>query len=196
MNDKILDNSLFFTNQEKWKRVRSIVSPAFSLGKLRKIKCSLDDTVKTMLKNIDKKMLNDPVMNLKDISGAFLMDTMIQIAFGAKIDSINDPNNKFVKNARRVFGDISMADIIFFTLAGVCPSLLKLLGIKLEPEALNYFTQCSIEIIQRKRKEMETKWAADYKSNNFIELILEVEHEANQLARENKSIPFKRKFNA
>ena len=53
-NDPIWDNFLFVLNDEDWKRLRAIVSPTFSSGKVRKVKPTLDENIQLMCKHLNK----------------------------------------------------------------------------------------------------------------------------------------------
>ena len=191
-NDPIWDNFLFVLNDEDWKRLRAIVSPTFSTGKLRKVKPTLDENIQLMCKHLNKMIENDPCVNMKEVVGGFTMDSIIQISMGIKIDSLQDPNNPIIQNARKLFGqDISFMDLTIFALASAFPNLLKMIGLKIQPDALNYLANISKEIIKKKREQMKTRNETQ-KANNFIELILEVEQEQKQILEQNGK-PFKRK---
>nr|XP_027194407.1 cytochrome P450 3A4-like [Dermatophagoides pteronyssinus] len=189
-NDPIWDNFLFVLNDEDWKRLRAIVSPTFSTGKLRKVKPTLDENIQLMCKHLNKMIENDPYVNMKEVVGGFTMDSIVQISMGIKIDSLQDPNNPIIQNARKLFGqDISFMDLTIFALASAFPNLLKMIGLKIQPDALNYLANISKEIIKKKREQMKTRNETQ-KANNFIELILEVEQEQKQIL-EQSGKPFK-----
>ena len=191
-HDPIWDNFLFVLNDEDWKRLRAIVSPTFSTGKLRKVKPTLDENIQLMCKHLNKMIENDPYVNMKEVVGGFTMDSIVQISMGIKIDSLQDPNNPIIQNARKLFGqDISFMDLTIFALASAFPNLLKMIGLKIQPDALNYLANISKEIIKKKREQMKTRNETQ-KANNFIELILEVEQEQKQIL-EQSGKPFKRK---
>lgn len=189
--DPIWDNFLFVVNDEDWKRLRAIISPTFSTGKLRKVKYYIDENIQLMSKHLDEKIANDPAVNMKEIVGGFTMDTIIQISMGIKIDSIQDPNNLIIQNAKKLFGqDISFQDLTTFALASAFPNLMEWMGRKIQPDALNFLADISKDIIKKKREEMKTKQQSQ-KGSNFIELVLEVEEEQKRIL-EQSGKPFKR----
>lgn len=189
--DPIWDNFLFVVNDEDWKRLRAIISPTFSTGKLRKVKYYIDENIQLMSKHLDEKIANDPAVNMKEIVGGFTMDTIIQISMGIKIDSIQDPNNLIIQNAKKLFGqDISFQDLTTFSLASAFPNLMEWMGRKIQPDALNFLANISKDIIKKKREEMKTKQQSQ-KGSNFIELVLEVEEEQKRIL-EQSGKPFKR----
>ncbi|KAH9526637.1 cytochrome P450 3A4 [Dermatophagoides farinae] len=190
VSDPVWDNFLFVLKDEDWKRLRAIISPTFSTGKLRKMKPCLDDTIKLMAKNLDEKILKNPAVNMKEIVGAYTMDSIIQISMGIKIDTIHDPNNLIIQNASKLFGQgMSFTELTIFALATAFPNFVKLLGFKFQAEAMKFLANISREIIQKKREEMKIR-SKSQKASNFIELILEVEQEQKQVL-EQSGKPFK-----
>ncbi|OTF78683.1 hypothetical protein BLA29_003577 [Euroglyphus maynei] len=193
LEDNVWDNLLFATNDEKWKRLRAIMSPAFSSGKLRKFKYCIDETYQSMALHLNEMIEKDPTINVKQVIGAFTMDTIIQISMGMKIDSLQDPNNIMIKNAKKLFGqDLTLHDTMTFTIAFMNPKLLKLLRLRFQGEATDYFKKCVIEIVEKKRKEMKNRQESK-KATNFIELVLEVENEQESIAKQQNgdAKPFK-----
>lgn len=192
LGDKIFDTMLFSTSGEQWKRLRAVMSPTFSAGKLRKIKYIIDKTVTSMINNFENKLKNDNNVNIKELVGAFTMDTIIQMAYGVEIDSLNDPNNLILKNARKIFSrDSSFSEILFFSLATISPTLVKYSGFKWQKESISYFEKCSIDIIKKKREELKNK-TSEHRASNFIELILECEDEQiNKIEKDVSTKDFK-----
>src|SRR5699024_10452120 len=81
-HDPLFVNSLSNTTDETWKRLRAVVTPTFSAGKLRRMKPFVDDTIRTLLKNFEEARATNKTVNVKHIFGAFTMDTVIQVCIG------------------------------------------------------------------------------------------------------------------
>ena len=175
---------MFAANDEKWKRLRAIMSPAFATGKLRKFKFCIDETYQTMAANLDKKIAKDPIVNIKHVVGAYTMDTIIQLSMGIRIDSLEDPNTPLIRYARQLFGhDLLVKDAILFSIAFFYPKLLKYLPLRLQGEAIDHFKECVLQIVHKKREEMNNKQSSQ-KATNFIELVLEVEQEQESVDKQ------------
>lgn len=124
-------------------------------------------------------MISDTI-NVKEMYGAFTMDTIMQVAFGLKVDSLQDTDNQTVQMAKKAFSsDIKLKQIIQFTLLFLLPKLMKLIGFR--NEVMEYFKDFSLKIIKRKREELKRDAASLGKASNFLELLLEAEAENEKL---------------
>lgn len=164
---------------EKWKRLRSIIAPTFATGKLRKIKPCIDDICLVLIKNLNNSLLksNNGILEIKEFAGAFTMDTIIQVAFSTKVDSLIDPNNPIIKNVKKLSNEVSLKNILIFAFIFICPKFTKkfLKRFRLNGDVVDFFTGFAQEIINTKRKKFQEK---DFsKANTFIEFLLEAEHE-------------------
>jgi cytochrome P450 family 3 subfamily A len=101
------------------------VSPTFSSGKMRKMQPLIQDCLKNLenvLINLSKDKNNE--FSLRQVMVNYTMDVVASCAFGTKIDTHNDPNNPFVKNAS-VFFRPTIRFGLFFLLNAWVPSLVK-----------------------------------------------------------------------
>ncbi|CAG2171555.1 unnamed protein product [Oppiella nova] len=98
----------------EWKRLRTVISPTFTTGKLKRMTPLILECVDTMNENIDKIIaknngqLSAPV-DMKRITGAYAMEVVIQVAFGCKVSALIEPNNPIIENAlTQFFRDFSL----------------------------------------------------------------------------------------
>ena len=116
--------------------------------------------------------------------GSFTMDSILQVAFGVKVDSLLEQNNPTIVNAKKVFANLSLGRLIGLTIAIMFPRLGKLLKVGFSDGVLEYFQDFSMEIIKRKREEFATS-EVQGKGNTFLELLLEAEAEYETQTKEN-----------
>lgn len=76
MEDSVNRSSMFIIRDEKWKRLRSVITPTFSVGKLRQMKPFIDDTIRTLLRNFDVSLTQSANANVKQLFGAYTMDSV------------------------------------------------------------------------------------------------------------------------
>lgn len=99
-----IDHSLLVLRDAHWKRVRSIVTPTFSVAKLKMMTQEMNHCSDQLVKGlIDKAAAGEPVEAEKHF-GCFTMDTIASTAFGLRTNSYNDPDDHFVSSAKKVFG--------------------------------------------------------------------------------------------
>ncbi|XP_076339311.1 cytochrome P450 3A29-like [Tachypleus tridentatus] len=81
------------------------------------------------------------------------MDTIATCAFGTRVDSHKDPNNPFVKNARKLFNNNLNVKQIFILM---CPKLARILGFQFIPkDNVNFFERVTNQLIEYRQKSKE-----------------------------------------
>lgn len=97
LDDPLWKNSLVFMKGEKWRQMRSTLSPAFTGSKMRQMfglitECA-DDVVKHFLKLAGSgQRIN---VEMKDFFRRYTNDVIGTCAFGLKINSFEEPENDF-----------------------------------------------------------------------------------------------------
>jgi hypothetical protein len=106
---------------------------------MRRMYPLIEDCVKSLEKVLTNAAMNKQELEMKKVMGNLTMDVIATCAFATKIDTHNDPNNSFVKNAEKFFV-LSLRNIINFMIASSFPSLSKKLGLKfLDNSVLQFF---------------------------------------------------------
>ncbi|XP_036028240.1 cytochrome P450 3A13-like [Onychomys torridus] len=91
------------SKNEEWKRIRSLLTPTFSSGKLKEMFPIIQEYGDTMVKNMSQEVEKGKNVTMKVIFGAYSMDVITGTLFGVKVDSLNNPQDPFVKNTRKLF---------------------------------------------------------------------------------------------
>ncbi|XP_017472908.1 PREDICTED: cytochrome P450 6k1-like [Rhagoletis zephyria] len=79
------NSNLFSSNDEVWRRVRSITSPSFTSGKLKLMHGIMEQCVKKLERYLKKDIAaNGGVINLKESITGFTIDVIAQTSFGAE----------------------------------------------------------------------------------------------------------------
>ncbi|XP_010594567.2 cytochrome P450 3A21-like [Loxodonta africana] len=87
-----LISSISIADDEKWKWIRALLSPAFSSGKLKKMFPLIKHHADMLVQNLEKKARAEAV-NMTEIFGAYSLDVIASTSFGVDIDSINNPDD-------------------------------------------------------------------------------------------------------
>ncbi|ESN92767.1 hypothetical protein HELRODRAFT_108161 [Helobdella robusta] len=168
-----LDNFLFLLKDEHWKHVRSVFSPIFSSGKMRKMTGKINKCCKTLCKNLKVQADMKRTFDLERIYDAFTMDMIASVGFGVSIDSHNDPNNLFVRMARKlIVNKLTLGLVLKF----VAPWLLKpltRLGVPLfEDDYIHFFT----DVIKRTIKQKDDDTAdGPQKDLDLLQMLIDAQ---------------------
>ncbi|XP_076416471.1 cytochrome P450 3A21-like [Peromyscus maniculatus bairdii] len=91
------------SENEEWKRIRSLMTPVFSSGKLKEMFHIIQEYGDALVKTMNREVEKGKSVNMNKVFGAYSMDVITGALFGVKVDSLNNPQDLFVKNARKVF---------------------------------------------------------------------------------------------
>ncbi|XP_055954114.1 cytochrome P450 3A8-like isoform X1 [Argiope bruennichi] len=173
--DKVVDNMLTAIRGEDWKRIRSIVTPTFTTGKIKKMLPIFKDCTEALINNFKTSAKEGKEVDVKRMYSAFSMDVIANSAFSTKIDSLNDPNNQFVQVAKTVFGEeATFFKKIIFLLFFLCPGVLKFFKIPVfASEASKFFKDITLRIIEERKKTGQVR-------NDFLQLLMDTAKEVSE----------------
>jgi len=173
----ILGKHMFVSRGDQWKRIRSIASPTFTSGKMKKMYPKIRECLQEFLDHLETYAKDGKDINLKEMHGNYTMDVIATCAFATKTNAHKDPNNPFVVHARNIFD---------FKLSRILPTLLfpafllKLLNIKsATTESDNQF------FFELTRHILETRRNNKTKHNDFIQLLMDAEKDKESIHDEN-----------
>ncbi|KAJ6218335.1 hypothetical protein RDWZM_009492 [Blomia tropicalis] len=149
-----ISKSLFFMEaNEDWKRIRSIVTPAFTSGKLRRMISPMERISNNFIDHIRPYAKTGELIDMKRFIGGFTMDVIASCAYGIDIDSVRTPNHPVVVNAKKILNvDVSISFLfcIFF------PGFAKFLRLEaFDKKAVEYFDDLTFEIVEKRLKSDE-----------------------------------------
>ncbi|XP_037054366.1 cytochrome P450 3A9-like isoform X3 [Peromyscus leucopus] len=98
-----MKKSITTSENEEWKRIRSLLTPAFSSGKLKEMFHIIQEYGDLLVKNMSREVEKGKSVTMNNVFGAYSMDVLTGTLFGVKVDSLNNPQDPFVKNTRKLF---------------------------------------------------------------------------------------------
>ena len=165
---------------EKWKRIRSVLTPTFATGKLRQMQSRVDMALETLIDNIQSAIddTHGQNINIKRLFGGFAMNTIIQVSYGLRIDSLND-SHPIIVHAKKAFQGFSVKNLFIFFVMLTSPKLAKLLGLRINASVFDYFDNFSTKIIDQRKKDLKELKAKGqtFKASNFLDFMIEAEEE-------------------
>ncbi|XP_025971986.2 cytochrome P450 3A12-like isoform X2 [Dromaius novaehollandiae] len=149
-----LDSALTLAEDEQWKRIRSVLSPTFTSGKLKEMLPIINYYGEKLVKNIEKKVANDEFLPTKDIFGAYSMDVVASTSFSVNIDSMNNPSDPFVTNIKKFlkFNFLNPLVLLIVLFPFVVPVLEKMNVTLLPSGATNFFKNTFSKMKKERRK--------------------------------------------
>lgn len=164
-DDPILDNAMFGTQDDHWKKLRSIISPTFSSGKMKKMFHLVEESVDSCEEVLEKAAEESSDLDLKEFFGNLTMDVIGRCAFATKLNTHENDKHPFVENAKKVFNFGARIWIIFL------PLWLRIklkIGI-INPSAVRFF-QAAVEQLKSERSKTQTKGGVD-----FLQLMIDAQ---------------------
>ncbi|KAF2898022.1 hypothetical protein ILUMI_08153 [Ignelater luminosus] len=142
-NDEPLwEKNLFLLKGEKWREMRTTLSPSFTSSKMKLMFGLINDCAKQFVKYYEEQNENVIQLEMKDTFTRYANDVIATSAFGVTCDSIRNRDNEFYLNGKIAadFGE-GIKGMLKFVIATLSPKLANKLGLKLtKRESSMFFT--------------------------------------------------------
>ncbi|KAH0631991.1 hypothetical protein JD844_019967 [Phrynosoma platyrhinos] len=150
-----LESAVSIAEDEKWKRIRTVLSPTFTSGKLKEMLPIIQHYAKNLVKHFSEKVEKGELVDIKAIIGPYSMDVVTSSSFGVNIDSINNPQDPFVKEAKKLvkFNLFSPLFILMYICPWLNPVLNKMNVNVFAADAVDFFTKAVSKIKQKREQE-------------------------------------------
>ncbi|NXA88140.1 CP3AD protein, partial [Melanocharis versteri] len=172
----VLTNAISLAEDEHWKRLRTMLSPTFTSGKLKEMFPIMKHYGEVLVKNVEKRVKEDSSISVKDIFGSYSMDVVTSTSFGVNIDSMNNPKDPFVREMKKLvkFDFFDPVFIVSFVFPFLIPVMAKMNISFFPSDAVDFFMRSIAKIKQEREKEAH-KGRVD-----FLQLMIESQHSASQ----------------
>lgn len=147
--DDIWSNSLFASKGEKWRDLRSTISPAFTSTKMRGMFLLMSHCAEQFAQFFLDKDEEELTLEMEDIFTRYANDCIATCAFGLKCDSLKEPNNEFYIAGKDAtdFSSLPKTIGIFFSI--IFPRLMKALGVGMFTQRIRkYFAHLVLNTIK------------------------------------------------
>ncbi|CAG5114934.1 unnamed protein product [Candidula unifasciata] len=185
LQQRIIRKGLFFEVGADWKRIRRIMSPTFSSGKLRLLTHYMNLTAQRLGENLKNFAASGTHVEAKKVYGAFTLDVICGTAFGLDTNSQQNLEAPFIQHAKSML-TFEKSLQITLGLAGSFPvlaSLFEFLGIGFfKKNDVKFFEKNLVALIQERKAHPERQ-----KCTDFLQLLLEAESDdADEFVGEKK----------
>ncbi|XP_062563385.1 cytochrome P450 9e2-like [Armigeres subalbatus] len=163
-------NSIVAFRGQKWKDMRSTLSPAFTGSKIRHMFDLISECSQSMVEHFRSEASAGKRLEyeLKEVFSRFCNDVIATVAFGIKVDSLRDPETEFYVKGKELLDFQSVIIIVKFLLFQAVPWLMRKLNVDFASADLsNYFKG----IIKDNMKQREVHGIV---RNDMIQILMEV----------------------
>ncbi|XP_051913204.1 cytochrome P450 3A40-like [Hippocampus zosterae] len=174
-----LKDAVSIVEDEDWKRIRSVLSPSFTSGRLKEMYSIMLKHSSTLIKSLQKKVDSDEVINVKDVFGPYSMDVVTSTAFSVDIDSLNRPTDPFVANIKKMTKfDFLNPVLVLIVLFPFLRPLMEKLDVSFFPADVLTFFYNFLQTIKSDRNKNSSKTRVD-----FMQLM--VDSQTSESGKEN-----------
>lgn len=168
-----INNHLFNMHGQEWKQMRTKLTPTFTSGKMKAMFPLLTKCGGLMKDYVDKSMVQDSVVDIKDVLVRFTMDIIGSCAFGLDVNSLTNKKSKFYDNGIQIFKP-SKVFLIQRILLSIMPFIMKIYS-------PNFVSSDVTEFLKKIVKDtVEYREKNNIKRNDFLDLLIKI--------RQNKSL--------
>ena len=119
---------MFFATGDKWKRLRSVATPSFTVKRMKEMSPLINYSVDDFLKLLEERCEKQQPFDIYSEFGRLTTDVISSCAFGVDARCLKDPNSPFLVQTRKHFDKIehvSMKFKIYMFLIMLFPDLVE-----------------------------------------------------------------------
>ncbi|KAI1288083.1 Thromboxane-A synthase [Halotydeus destructor] len=97
--DHYMGQSVFSVDDDRWRQVRQIITPAFTSMKLRTMQPLIESSCLDLIEQL--QLTNGKSVDMKILLCGFTMDVIASTGFGTKVNTARNPMNDIAVNGRK-----------------------------------------------------------------------------------------------
>uniref|UniRef100_UPI00358F15FF cytochrome P450 3A9-like n=1 Tax=Myxine glutinosa TaxID=7769 RepID=UPI00358F15FF len=181
----ILDEALSVVEDDTWKRIRSILSPTFSTGKLKEMVPIIKYYTNALVEHLRKR--ESQTLEIKKIFGSFSMDVITSAAFSTQVDSLNNENDPFIHNVNKLmkFSFFSPISLLIFLFPVTIP-VLRFFNFHMLSSSVLHFFNTNLQRMKKARMEGKHLDRVD-----FFQMMIDVQISETVKNEQGAAIPYK-----
>jgi cytochrome P450 family 9 len=153
-DDELLSRLLTMLKGEKWKNMRSILSPAFTGSKMRTMHELIKNCTCNSIRTLNGRIKDKEDFEMKEFFSNFTIDVIATCAFGLEVDSFENPENEFKEIAMLfLYPKIGVKEILQGIFYYYFPKVYKWMGLKIMDERITKFFRSTILDTMKYREE-------------------------------------------
>ncbi|XP_076741697.1 thromboxane-A synthase-like [Maylandia zebra] len=167
---KPISDCLLQLKNERWKRVRSVLTPSFSAAKMKEMVLLIKTATDALMKNLNVHAESGEAFDIHRYFGYFTMDVIASVAFATQVDSQNNPDDPFVQHAQIAFTNNFFRPILllFFAFPSIMAPLSRFIPNKRRDKMSHFFINSIHKIIKQREEQ-----PPEQRRRDFLQLILD-----------------------
>uniref|UniRef100_A0A671SSV5 unspecific monooxygenase n=1 Tax=Sinocyclocheilus anshuiensis TaxID=1608454 RepID=A0A671SSV5_9TELE len=147
-----LYDAVSIVEDDDWRRIRSVLSPSFTSGRLKEMFGIMKTHSHILVDNLGKTATRGEAVDIKEFFGAYSMDVVTSTAFSVDIDSLNNPKDPFVTNIKKMLKFDFLNPLFLFTaLFPFITPVLDKMNYALFPTSVTDFFYAALKKIKSER---------------------------------------------
>ena len=162
--DDPLSANLVALEGEKWKNLRSKLTPTFTSGKLKFMHSTILQVAERFRDHLEQQ---GGEVEIKELLAQFTTDVIGSVAFGLEMNAMKDKDNQFRTMGKKIF-ETSPIRAFKRVLSAAFPEIAIRLGVRLNTEEVTeFFMQLIQETIEYRERNQVTR-------NDFLQLLMQL----------------------
>lgn len=168
-NEKIdpLSGNLLFMNGEKWRALRSKLSPAFTSGKLKAMFSTLVDCGDSLQEHVAQLADTKQTIEVRDVFARYSTNVIASVAFGIDVDCIREPDSEFRKEGKKIF-EMTISNGLRQAASFFSPGLMKLFRIRTTNKSVQDFITSVV------KENLEYREKNNIVRKDFFQLLIQL----------------------
>uniref|UniRef100_A0A2C9JRK9 Cytochrome P450 n=1 Tax=Biomphalaria glabrata TaxID=6526 RepID=A0A2C9JRK9_BIOGL len=99
----LIKESVFFLRGQNWRRIRQIITPSFSSGKLKGIMSIINERANRLAQVMEEHAMKGQLVPIKHSTGQYTGEVIARTAFGFNSDCLGGEDDEFLYHSKNIF---------------------------------------------------------------------------------------------
>lgn len=173
-NAEPLSQHLLTLEPEKWRPLRSKLSPAFTSGKLKEMFYILIECAENLSHFMEKIALKNEPVEIRELTAKYTTDVIGSCAFGLQMNALSEDESEFRKMGRKVF-QMDWWKIVKFRMRNSFPAIYNLLWPLFYEKEMTEFFVNSI------KQTIEYRELNNIRRHDFVDLLRDIKDHPDKI---------------
>ncbi|XP_019875569.2 probable cytochrome P450 6a23 [Aethina tumida] len=165
-----LSAHLFALSRQKWRNLRTKLTPTFTSGKMKMMFSRLVECGEGLKEMMDEFSQSGKAMDIKEMLQRFTIDIIVSCAFGLECDTMKNPDNDFASKGRNILKPESIGILRILSFFALPHSLLHKLNVRLTDRETESFFMNVV------KKNVEYREKNNVYRKDFMHLLLQLKN--------------------